>query len=264
MSWQPRLTAISLGAGVQSTTLALMAARGELGPMPDCAIFADTGWEPKAVYEHLARLRGSLPFPVHVVSGGNIRDDAISGGSERAQRFAAIPWFIINKDGSYGMGRRQCTAHYKLEPIRRKVVELCDGKRRRGQCEMWIGISTDEIQRMKDSRVKYIKNRWPLIERGMSRENCKKYLASIGWNAPRSACIGCPFHKDDEWRRLTPEEIADAITVDRAIRHQPKMKGVQFMHRKRVPLDEVDLSTPVERGQIEFGFLQECEGMCGV
>ena len=48
------LTIISLGAGVQSTTMALMAAHGEITPMPDCAIFADTGWEPKAVYDHLA------------------------------------------------------------------------------------------------------------------------------------------------------------------------------------------------------------------
>lgn len=39
-----RLRALSLGAGVQSTTMALMAAHGEIGPMPDCAIFADTGW----------------------------------------------------------------------------------------------------------------------------------------------------------------------------------------------------------------------------
>jgi len=48
------LRALSLGASVQSTTMALMAAHGHIGPMPDCAIFADTGWEPKAVYDHLA------------------------------------------------------------------------------------------------------------------------------------------------------------------------------------------------------------------
>jgi len=61
-----RLRVLSLGAGVQSTALALMAAHGEVGPMPDCAIFSDTGWEPAAVYEHLARLRSGnvLPFPV--------------------------------------------------------------------------------------------------------------------------------------------------------------------------------------------------------
>lgn len=43
------LNIISLGAGVQSTTMALMAAHGEIEPMPDCAIFADTKVEPAAV-----------------------------------------------------------------------------------------------------------------------------------------------------------------------------------------------------------------------
>lgn len=47
-------------------TLALMAAHGEIGPIPDCAIFADTGWEPQAVYDYLAWLMSPnvLPFPV--------------------------------------------------------------------------------------------------------------------------------------------------------------------------------------------------------
>ena len=67
------LHVISLGAGVQSSTLALMFATGELSPMPDCAIFADTGAEPKIVYDHLERLIEALPFPVHIVSGVQIR-----------------------------------------------------------------------------------------------------------------------------------------------------------------------------------------------
>jgi len=50
------LVVISLGAGVQSSTMALMAANGEL-PKPDCAIFADTGYEPKAVYRYLEFLK---------------------------------------------------------------------------------------------------------------------------------------------------------------------------------------------------------------
>ena len=68
------LRALSLGAGVQSTTLALMAAQGEISPMPDCAIFADTQSEPKAVYEHLSWLMSPnvLPFPVHVETLGNL------------------------------------------------------------------------------------------------------------------------------------------------------------------------------------------------
>jgi 3'-phosphoadenosine 5'-phosphosulfate sulfotransferase (PAPS reductase)/FAD synthetase len=66
---------ISLGAGVQSSTMALMAARGLIKPMPDCAIFADTGAEPEAVYRHLDWLEDQLPFPVHRVSAGNLADE---------------------------------------------------------------------------------------------------------------------------------------------------------------------------------------------
>ena len=40
------LQILSLGAGVQSSTLALMAARGEITPMPDASVFADTQAEP--------------------------------------------------------------------------------------------------------------------------------------------------------------------------------------------------------------------------
>lgn len=66
---------ISLGAGVQSTTMALMAAHGEIKPMPDVAIFADTQWEPKAVYDHLDWLGSPnvLPFPIKRVTAGNLR-----------------------------------------------------------------------------------------------------------------------------------------------------------------------------------------------
>lgn len=49
-----RLRVLSLGVGGQSTTLALMAAHGEIGPMPDCSIFADTGWEPAAIVWHIS------------------------------------------------------------------------------------------------------------------------------------------------------------------------------------------------------------------
>jgi len=49
------LRVLSLGAGIQSSTVLLMSLAGEL-PRLDAAIFADTGWEPAAVYAHLKRL----------------------------------------------------------------------------------------------------------------------------------------------------------------------------------------------------------------
>ena len=48
---------ISLGAGVQSSTMALMAARGLILPRPIGAIFADTQDEPASVYRWLDRAR---------------------------------------------------------------------------------------------------------------------------------------------------------------------------------------------------------------
>lgn len=258
------ITAISLGAGVQSSTMALMAAAGEISPMPDCAIFADTGWESKAVYAHLAWLISILPFPVHIVSSGNIRTDALSGNNSTAQRFSSMPWHMTKPDGQPAMGRRQCTSEYKLNPIKRKVVELCDGKRTAGQVEMWIGISIDEASRMKPSRVKYIINRFPLIDQQMSRHACLQWMSRKGYpQPPKSSCIGCPYHSDDQWRALTPAEFADAVEVDKAIRNQPKSKAQQFMHRKRIPLSDVNLLTPEELGQ-ENLFQNECEGMCGI
>jgi hypothetical protein len=269
------LRIISLGAGVQSTTMALMAAHGEIGPMPDCAIFADTGWEPKAVYDHLAWLMSGnvLPFPVHVVSAGNLYSDALAGQSERAGRFAAVPWFVLSPKGKEGMGRRQCTSHYKIEPIRRKVRELLGvGPRDRiasGSVEKWIGISLDEIIRATLSKVQFEINRHPLLEKSMTRRACVEWLDRNGYSMPpKSACIGCPFHDNATWRDLKlnrPDEWAQAVELDAAIRDQTwrGFRGQQFMHAQRVPLEQVDLSTAEDRGQLSL-FNNECEGMCGV
>lgn len=271
-----RLRALSLGAGVQSTTLALMAAHGEIGPMPDCAIFADTGWEPRAVYDHLEWLMSDnvLPFPVHVVTAGNIRDNLMLAAS--GCRWASIPAFTrtVDRRGnvSVGMIRRQCTGDYKIVPIRRKVRELLGLTRRRSPdhavAEQWIGISTDEIVRMKPSSEAWCVNRWPLVEQRMSRRDCQLWLARHGYPpAPKSACIGCPFHSNDAWRRIRdadPAAWAEAIAVDRAIRSGLRgIRGEVFLHRAAVPLDEADLSTDADRGQLDL-WPNECEGMCGV
>ncbi len=152
-----RLRVLSLGAGVLSTTLALMAAHREIGPMPDCAIFADTGWEPAAVYEHLRWLMSPnvLPFPVDIVSAGNI---------------------------SIGMIRRQCTTTSKIEPIRRKVRELAGLTRKRSPkyavVHQWLGISMDEVVRMKPSREAWQFNRFPLIESRMTRKRLPRLAES--------------------------------------------------------------------------------------
>lgn len=296
-----RLRAISLGAGVQSTTLALMAAHGEIGPMPDCAIFADTGWEPRAVYDHLAWLMSGnvLPFPVHVVSAGNIRDELVGAGD--GKRWASIPAFartltpagaevpVVDEDEngdtvvigtrrttsatiSIGMIKRQCTTDFKIVPIRRKVRQLARLTRKRSPdhavVEQWIGISTDEIIRAKPSFEAWQTKRFPLVERRMSRRDCLAWLRRHGYpEPPKSACIGCPFHDNGRWRHMRDHDAdawADAVEIDRGLRTGSRgIRGELFLHRSCRPLDEADLSTAADYGQLDL-WPNECEGMCGV
>lgn len=269
-----RLRVISLGAGVQSTTMALMAAHGEIGPMPDCAIFADTGWEPRAVYEHLDWLSSAnvLPFPVHRITRGNIRDGIIAKQNATGQRFASVPWFVRGQDGSAGVGRRQCTREYKIEPLATAQRQLLGAAPRqrlpKGCVEVWIGISTDEAARMKPPYRRWQENRWPLIERRMNRWDCLQWLRRHDYpEPPKSACIGCPYHSDAHWREMRDNDPAawqDAIAIDAIIRAPARgFRGEQFMHRSMVPLAEADLSTAEDRGQLNL-FNNECEGMCGV
>jgi len=78
---EPSLRVLSLGAGVQSSTLYLMACAGEFGEeSPTVAIFADTQWEPPAVYEWLGWLEsiGSNKIPIRRVSVGNLREAALT------------------------------------------------------------------------------------------------------------------------------------------------------------------------------------------
>jgi hypothetical protein len=267
------LRVLSLGAGVQSTTLALMAAKGEI-EQPDCAIFADTGAEPKSVYDHLEKLQTALPFPIHIVTAGNIKDDALKGtNSGGKSRFAAIPYFLDRGKNGIGMGRRQCTKEYKIVPIQKKIRELLGYAPRSripaDAAEVWIGISTDEAIRMKPSRVAWQKNRWPLIERGISRHKCLDWLNENGWTAPKSACTFCPFRSDESWihmKATDPAAFQEAVDVDHAIRtldHTKVLKAIPYIHRSCKPLDQVDLRTAAELGQPDL-FNNDCEGMCGV
>ena len=119
------LNIISLGAGVQSTAMALMAAHGEISPMPDCAIFADTQGEPKAVYEHLRWMMSAnvLPFPVHIVTAGNLKDQIAAERPKGRFLKVDIPAFVLAPNGTTALINRSCTRDFKIDPIRRKVRE---------------------------------------------------------------------------------------------------------------------------------------------
>lgn len=254
---------LSLGAGVQSSALLLMVREGDL--QADCAIFSDTQWEPRAVYDYLTWLETVSTIPIHRVTAGDIRQDAIDGAAglkrSRSGNFASMPLFL--EDG--GMGRRQCTKEYKLEPIWRKVRELLKTAGEH-QASLLMGISLDEVQRMKQSRLRYIVNEYPLVDRRMSRHDCVLWLERHGYPIPpKSACIGCPYRSDAAWREVKadPQAWSSATEFDRQIREHPSLRSRAYLHRSLKPLPMVDLATAGDRGQLDM-FADECEGMCGV
>jgi hypothetical protein len=274
-----KLRALSLGAGVQSTTMLLMVLHGEFDPAPDCAIFADVGWEPKAVYKHLDWLEEKAKeknFPIYRVSAGNLKQDLLDCLSGKRKRIANPPFYVVGEDSTVGMVRRSCTDAYKIRPINRKIRELIGIQRAHKDTliEQWIGISRDEIIRMKTSREPWVKNVYPLIDRGMSRDDCLEWLKSHGYSTPhKSACLGCPYHSNLSWQEMkknSPEEWKETVELDSALRSSPQSlpgtTGKIFLHRTAEPLGTADL-TIRKRGRprkYDHLLLDECEGMCGV
>jgi hypothetical protein len=274
---------ISLGAGVQSTTMALMAAHGEITPMPHCAIFADTQSEPDYVYEHLAWLSrdGFLPFPINIVTAGNLGADLEQGFSDLHSigKFVSVPLFIKRKKSNgvsfeQSMGRRQCTRIYKIEALKKQQRRLLGYKARQRipdkSMEVWIGISLDEAMRARPSRENWQINRYPLLEKMMMRKQCVEWLREHDYQIPgKSACTFCPYRDDNSWREMkmnNPKSFAHACKIDNAVRnhgHLNKQRNELYVHRSLVPLAEVDFSTPEDHGQLNL-FNNECEGMCGV
>jgi hypothetical protein len=280
---------LSLGAGVQSSTLALMAAHGQVKDYPklDGAIFSDTQDEPASVYKWLDWLeteiaRSPHPFPVYRVTAGRLSDNALKMKVTKDGRLYSktdIPFFTKSNTGEQGkIKARGCTYDFKIAPIMAKARALATVPRKKKTWNIvhvvqWIGISLDEITRMKPSRDWWAESQWPLVEMRMNRHDCKEWMKKAGYpEPPRSSCVFCPFHNNQEWRRLRDDEPAawqEAIEFEKRLQSikakSANFSSTPFLHRSVVPLDQVDLSTQEDHGQRNLNlFENECEGMCGV
>jgi hypothetical protein len=260
------LRILSLGAGVQSSRLALGVLHGELPPI-DFAVFADTQNESREVYDWLRWLEQKLPFPIYRVTRGNLAEDSlIVRTSKTGSKYLKpmIPAYI-DRDGQKGIAMRHCTADYKITMIMREIRN----RRKKGQeVTQYLGISFDEVHRMKPAPYPWIRNRYPLVEWRQTRGHCLEWMEFHGYpRPPRSACIYCPYHSDEEWKRLKlhqPAEFAEAAEYERRLQHSysqlPTMDGVPYLHPSRRPLETVEFTD--DRQSEMFG--NECAGVCGV
>ena len=269
MKHKPIYCVFSFGGGVQSSALYLMLMHEParlfkaMGELPQKVYFADTGAETDATYAALRHMQGFKAhwFEIEVVDNGSILAAAFAKGDLKI----SYPAFIKNGvTGKIGMGKRFCTDLYKITAVQaatRKAFKLQKIHLKEHTVSMWLGISTDEIDRVRESPEKWIQNSYPLIELGMSRDDCIDYCRQYGWEPTKSRCYICPFQSDDNWHDLktnSPEEFELACQMDEKIRDICHVEGSKtYLHRSAIPLRDVQF----KRGQ--HWEIDECSGHCG-
>lgn len=279
-------SAISLGLGVQSTWLYLAASMG-LMPKVDAAIFADLGKEKKKTLEYLDWLLkwadSNSDIPIIIIREKNLYNDLLSSTNSKGHRFASIPAFTKNDDGTIGMLLRQCTGEYKIAQVDKAIREahgLKRGQKMKGTVEIWKGISMDEIDRMSIPEHKWKLFIYPFCGYRIPSDGKAERL---GWGEalrrsdivakyieyklpipPKSSCIFCPYQSEYAWYDMkvnAPEDFAAAVEVDHAIRNSTKkgIKSPAFLHDSCKPLEDVDFS--MHANDLWKG---ECSGTCHI
>lgn len=254
----------SYGAGVQSRALLHLCFEGEL-ELPERVVFADTQSEPEFVYQVIEedkKLCEERGVPFDVVSLGNLGTMSSSGGTY-------VPAFVVSGDGK-GMMRRQCTQAFKQRPIKRHLRSVGYAKANGDNpVSLWLGISTDEMSRMRGSGNLWLRHRFPLVELGMSRSDCDEFLRARGLLGAKSACVFCPYRSKAGWVAIkqNPRDWAQAVEYDKAIRDARPDYGKMFVHQSLLPLEEApifvddDEQPGLFEGEPVF---DECEGYCGM
>ena len=254
---------LSLGAGLQSSTLLHMSMRGDF-EKPDFVIFADTQCEPKYVYDNYNYLKNLYSAQIEFIecTKSNLLQVCLD------EKRIHIPAYTIGRTNT--VLNRQCTSNWKIKIINKTVrLKLGIFRKRIKQpvIEKWIGFSIDESQRRSISRESWQTNRFPLIELNMSRNDCIDYLKRNNLTIPgKSSCVICPFHSNIYWRELKfkyPDEFFKACQFDDQLRDLRAHKGLKaYLHSYRIPLREIDFSD--NQLPIQFGVNEnrECSGVC--
>jgi hypothetical protein len=203
-------------------------------------------------------VKSKYNFEIVVVTAGNIVYDTLEYLEGKRSRVEQLP---LRLAGNGGLLMRQCTNDYKIAPLRKYLQSVRNGKKIR----IWIGISLDEMERLRRSEVKYIENYYPLIEHGIRIDEIINWFTKNGIREPgKSACLICPFHSDNYWKvfkKQFPNEFEKACKFDDAIRNYPKLNRQTFISKQLKPLREIDFS---QHPSLFRELIEECSGLCGL
>ena len=228
----------SCGGGTQSGAIAALIGDGIL-PKPDVCFMTDTGREKSSTW----------PFVESF-----IRPQLVRVGLDltiiKSEDFACID--IVHQTGSVLLPGFTTQSGSVC-----KLPAFCSGKWKQDVAERyfrsigvvkarsWIGISIDEMRRVRRQHRNWLELWYPLIFAvRMTRAQCVECIRQHGWLGPipHSACKMCPNMRDDEWLDMqanAPEDFAEACQIERDVRvADPHF----WLHPACVPLDQVDFT----------------------
>jgi hypothetical protein len=246
----------SFGGGTQSVALLVLVAQGKL-PRTERIVMADTTHEGSATWiyfdETVRPLVERLGVPLDMIQAdGQVFKVYVE------QEYMQLPAYTLT-----GKLPAACSNKWKRDLIRRHLRSLGYGPSK--SVVQWLGMSFDELDRMRNTGLKWIEHAYPLVDLRLRRDEAIARVLDYGLpRPPRSSCYFCPNRTNDEWLDLYknwPGDWAKAVKTDYEIRawDTERGNGGLWLHRDRVPLDEVDLKKP-DNGQLE---LFPCGGYCG-
>ena len=250
----------SYGGGTQSVAIAVLIAQGQL-PKPTHTIFADTSREASETMEYFEAnvkpIFDRIGITLEIASHDLATVDLYSKKGE-----LLIPAFTEG-----GALQTFCSTEWKTRVVRRYKRSLGFGPK--NPVRTWLGMSRDELGRVKDSDVEWDSNWFPLlfgVAPALSRAECVTLIKEYGLpDPPKSSCWMCPWRRNAQWRRLKehyPDDWAKAVALDEEIRAKDKFNAV-YLHDSRVPLKDADLSEKPKAEGWLFNEVEECSsGYC--
>lgn len=228
----------SSGGGVQSNAIAVLIIQGKL-PKPDLAVISDTEYERSTTWKYMEQY--TLPalreagVELHRVKKSDYATVDLYRGDT-----ILIPAYTTEEThntGKVGKLPTYCSNEWKQRVVRR----WCNDQGVQ-QADIWIGMSTDEMRRLKTPTGKW-QNKYPLIDLQMNRADCLALVERHGWPLPpRSACYMCPQQSYDEWqwqKQFSPADHEQAVRFEGEIQ-----KHDEHLHLldSAEPLSEVDFA----------------------
>ena len=192
------------------------------------AIFADTGFEHKEIYDRIDLVENwcksfhRSDFKIHKVKN---------------EKYGTLPDYIRSSHYYPNFMSRYCTRMFKIEPID-NFLKQYESK----GVEIMIGLNADEIDKRTGAHglLAFIKYSYPLADNGINREGCIVVLKKTGLypNFPpymkRGGCKGCYYKSDKEFEAmaaLDPDEFAEVQLLEENLNQYLSTRGKFFSIR---------------------------------